>query len=121
MFRLGFMGAPYLNGNRAALAEAAVEGPPYPNVVVSGAGSPELDGEYSYRGEYGDFHFYNLIEQPDDPTIFAVVNGGSEWYVTDGNGSVFYKALSVTEFPYDPSNIWAVRNGEAPAPTVTSA
>ncbi len=86
------------------------------NLLVSGAGDSEVDGEYSPRGTYMDFAYYNKVGQPSDPLSHSIYNEEDTWYMNAGDG-VLYSAGG-TLHPWGGEWI-AIGDGTSPAPTVT--
>jgi hypothetical protein len=89
------------------------------SVAVSGAGSGEANGTYTYRGDNGGKGYYNLVGQPDSTEESVVVWIGDRWLIIDAFVLELYESLEDTEFPWLVET-WTVANtGENPVPTVT--
>jgi hypothetical protein len=86
------------------------------SVLISGAGSEEVNGVYTETGENNGKKYYNL--EGDDVNISSIYWSGSEWIVNDDAGDGFYASTDDVEFPWQVT-IWEVTNGDPPVPTVT--
>lgn len=88
-----------------------------PNLVVSGAGTTAANGTYSERGTYNGFPYYNKIGEGDDPEANSIAFFSEATAITGPSGELWYYVLS--EDPTD--SPWDTEEGDAPAPTVTTA
>ncbi len=86
------------------------------SVLVSGAGSSEVNGTYTYRGDYNGKGYYNLVGEANSTTENAIIWEDDRWKILDSNTDEFYSG-SDTEFPWTAS--WVESNGNLPVPTVT--
>jgi hypothetical protein len=120
--------------NGATLTHPAVQTlqPPSDSFVVSGAGSPEANGLYTYRGILHDgldnpFIVWNRADKPSSPTSFCVriyANIPDTWTLILGDyndGGAYYAPNSGVaapapwlEFSWSPQDV-----GVDPAPTFT--
>jgi hypothetical protein len=89
------------------------------NVLVSGAGSSEANGTYTYRGEYNGKPFYNLVDQEDDTGMNAVAWNGAFWMIRHPNGDSWYYTAEDVEFPWLVTTWLIGDHGIEPLPTVT--
>jgi hypothetical protein len=87
------------------------------SVAVSDAGSSEVNGTYTYRGEEGGKPYYNLVGEAESPVLSAISWSGSNWVVFDSDQNPFYISNEDVEFPWMVET-WNEDSGEAPAPTV---
>jgi hypothetical protein len=102
-------------------APAALTSVPVPtgNIVVSGAGSAEVNGVYSLMGEYNGKPYYSSIA--DSAWDISAISYNAAWVIYN-NSSVFeyLGPPSGDEATPDLVNTWQVTEGQAPAPTVTA-
>ena len=87
------------------------------SVLVSGAGSSEVDGVYTETGEEGGKKYYS-INGSISPFASSIVWDGSVWLINDSNESTFYTSTDDTEFPWQVTE-WMADNAASPPPTVT--
>jgi len=89
-------------------------------VIVSGAGSTEVNGTYTERGEYDGKPYYNLVGELDDIYFSSILWEEGIWYIYDFTGSDFYESLENVSFPWLVEEWdWREANGVPPAPTLT--
>jgi hypothetical protein len=88
------------------------------SVSVSGAGSSEVNGTYTYRGDYNSKGYYNLVGEDDNTTTNAIGWSGSNWFINDSVADTFYESNEDVEFPWLVTS-WSITEGANPAPTVT--
>jgi hypothetical protein len=88
------------------------------SVLVSGAGSEEVNGVYTERGTFNGKPYYNLVGEDSDTNIHAIVweTATDEWRIRPEDD--FYASTSDTTFPWQATN-WQIQSGDAPVPTVT--
>jgi hypothetical protein len=89
----------------------------YNAVIVSGAGSTEINGAYTKRGIYNDKPYYNLFGQPDSVFTSCVIWNESNWRVIDSVDDIFYESSEDVKFPWMVTS-WNISNGSPPAPTI---
>jgi hypothetical protein len=87
------------------------------SVLVSGAGSSEANGTYTYRGESIGKPYYNLVGQPDNIDESAISWNGDDWTIRRFDQETLYNSSEDVEFPWLVS--WSSNAGDEPAPTVT--
>jgi len=87
------------------------------SVLVSGAGSEEVNGVYTERGEFNGKPYYNLVGQPDDLDNYNILWDGSDWYINFEEVDYYFSDEDV-DFPWEVTG-WTESNGDTPAPTVT--
>lgn len=86
--------------------------------LVSGAGTTEWNGTYTYAGTYNGTSYFSK-----DGTHYLVYEAGS-WYLSStasspGSGAPYYvNGGSTTNLP---TSGWQTNTGSAPAPTLTSS
>jgi len=90
--------------------------PTFNAVIVSGAGSTEVNGTYTERGIDVGKRYYNLVGQPDSFGFYLIRWDGSSWRISADDEDL-YMSGSDTEFPWDA--VWEVSNGVDPVPTFT--
>jgi hypothetical protein len=92
----------------------------YNAVIVSGAGSTEVNGTYTERGldPFYNNVYYNLIGQPDNSETFAISYDGADW-VLFGASDPMYNAAEALNFPWQNENWLPYIVGIAPPPTLT--
>jgi hypothetical protein len=90
----------------------------YNAIIVSGAGSTEINGTYTKRGIYNDKPYYNLFGQPDSIFTSCVMWYGTDWRVINSVDDVFYESFEDVEFPWMVIS-WNISNGNPPVPTLT--
>lgn len=88
-------------------------------IVVTGAGSIAVNGNYTARGTSSGKPYYNLETYPDNISQYSIYWDGVNWIITDITDSVYYAAESVAT--PDLVTTWIQDTGLAPVPTVTSA
>ncbi len=89
------------------------------NIIVSGAGTSDANGTYTYRGQHNGRNYWNLFGQADSVTDYAIVWTGSLWIMTDFSGATLYTIDTNSQYPWD--SIWSVAGGNvgvAPVPAV---
>jgi len=92
----------------------------YNAVIVSGAGSTQVNGTYTERGEYSGKPYYNLVGELDDIYFSSILWEEGTWYIYDFTGSNFYQSLENVSFPWLVEEWdWQEANGTPPAPTLT--
>jgi hypothetical protein len=88
------------------------------SVAVSGAGSSEVNGTYTYRGDYNGKGYYNLAGEADSTTENVIIwSDEDSWNIYVTSEDQLYISNDDTEFPWTAS--WAESNGDLPVPTVT--
>jgi hypothetical protein len=89
-------------------------------VIISGAGSTEVNGTYTERGldPYQNRVYYNLIGQPDNSEAFAISTDGFDW-ILYGASDIMYTATVALDFPWQNENWAPYFGGVNPPPTVT--
>jgi hypothetical protein len=87
--------------------------------TVSGAGSSEVNGTYTYRGENNGKPYYNLVGEPDNVDQSVVVWIGDRWQILDAAQSESYESLEDTGFPWLVETWMVAGVGQNPAPTLT--
>lgn len=90
-----------------------------PSVIVSGAGTPAVDGTYTERGTNNGKPYYNLEGQPDSTTDFAIYWDGSGWVITIAGGDNQYQSFSNTLYPWQADWVGSETGGDSPGPLVT--
>lgn len=94
------------------------------NIIVSGAGSTEINGTYTYRGQHNTRNYWNLHGQDDSTTAYAIVWDGSTWLMTNYAGDTFYEIATSSQYPWDAA--WTLpasipRGVYVPAPAVAQS
>lgn len=92
------------------------------SAIVSGAGTPGVDGEYTFRGMFDSFPYYNKVGDPSDPAthsiVFDVANGA--WAIWPAGIGVDAQYLgSGNPWPFPWQDTFSASLGTPPAPTVT--
>jgi len=87
------------------------------SVLVSGAGSEEVNGTYTLRGESSGKPYYNLSGENDEVENSSI-SYDSEWRIYNSGGDIEYKSDENVEFPWQITT-WTDENGAQPVPTVT--
>jgi hypothetical protein len=88
------------------------------SVAVSGAGSSEANGTYTYRGDYNGKGYYNLVGEADSTTENVIIwSDEDRWNIHVTSEDTLYTSSSDTEFPW--TALWDESNGDLPVPTVT--
>ena len=87
------------------------------NVLVTGAGTCEVNGIYTYRGTYEGKPYYNLTGKPSGVLANGLFWAQGEWHLQPGPpGGNSYLADSNADFPWQAT--WTVEEGEAPVPSI---
>jgi hypothetical protein len=89
----------------------------YNAVVVSGAGSTEINGTYTMTGTHNGKPYYNkgglsVFDQ------FAISNSGAGWEIYDEGGDILYETSNNPAFPWLVTS-WVVSIGVLPVPELT--
>jgi hypothetical protein len=87
------------------------------SVAVSGAGSSEANGTYTYRGDYEGKGYYNLVGEADNSGQSAISWYESKWIIFSPTDA-FYESEDDVEFPWQVTT-WIPVEGASPVPTVT--
>lgn len=87
-------------------------------VVVSGAGSPEINGIYTQRGIVYGKPWYNLEGEPDNTDLFAIWWNGLNWEIYNQDAATAYTSDEEDIATPDLVTHWNLGDGSAPAPTV---
>ena len=87
------------------------------SVLVSGAGS-EVNGIYTYRGEFDGKPYYNLAGAPNSTDTNAIVWNTINWVIFSENGDGYYNSTENVEYPWLAGS-WSVSDGNSPVPVVT--
>jgi hypothetical protein len=87
--------------------------------TVSGAGSNEVNGTYTYRGESNGKPYYNLVGEPDNAETSSVSWIVDRWMISNSLQEEYYESLEDTGFPWLVETWIAAGSGESPAPTLT--
>jgi len=95
------------------------QSPPQSAVLVEDAGTPSANGTYTYRGLQAGYPYYNLLGESDSTTLFAIVNDGAQWLLTNGSGTTQYVSAGQADYPFEET--WEVSAGAADAPTVSES
>jgi len=95
------------------------QSPPQSAVLVEDAGTPSTNGTYTYRGLQAGYPYYNLLGESDSTTLFAIVNDGAQWLLTNGSGTTQYVSAGQADYPFEET--WEVSGGAADAPTVSES
>lgn len=90
-------------------------------VLVSGAGTTAVNGTFTVRGAFNGRPYYNLINQSDDTSNFAISWSGTQWVIW-GNGSEndYGSTGADVAYPWLVSG-WEIQEGDPSAPTVTES
>ena len=91
---------------------------PQSSALVAGAGTSAVNGVYSYRGQFGDHPYYNLVGQPTSTSNNCIKFVSPFWRITDGAGANMYSRVT-GDFPWSSATSWSVVDGSSPAPTVS--
>ena len=92
------------------------------NVLVSGAGVPEVDGLYTYRGESGGKPYYNLVGYEDSISIRSVYWDVDAWIISSESESSVYYRPEFIDYPWSTgSEPWTGIAEFEPVPSVTEA
>ena len=86
--------------------------------TVSGAGSGEVNGTYTYRGENNGKPYYNLVGEPDSIEASSVNWIGDRWVIANSLLTELYESLEDTGFPWLVETWSAAGFGENPTPTL---
>lgn len=101
------------------VAPYAVDGFVADPVLVNAGGTTAANGTYTYRGQFNLKNYYNLEGQDDSTTDYAIIWDGTQWLITDFEGTELYKGILDTDFPYDQT--WLQGEfGAVPVPGVTA-
>jgi hypothetical protein len=87
--------------------------------TVSGAGSNEVNGTYTYRGESNGKPYYNLVGEPDNADTASVSWIGDRWIIVNSLQGERYESLEDTGFPWLVETWIVAGSGESPVPTLT--
>jgi hypothetical protein len=87
-------------------------------VLVSGAGSSEINGTYTETGEDNGKKYYNFLGSVSD--VSAISWTGSQWAIWNLGASEEYVSDDDVEFPWQVTT-WTENDGSIPLPTVTEA
>lgn len=91
------------------------------DVLVEGAGSPNIDGRYVYNGSLGRWENTAIMT-----TTISFIPGINEWYITDGTtiglGSTKYENTVDSNANTVPEGNWVTASpgGVGPVPTITN-
>ena len=85
------------------------------NIIVSGAGSSEVNGTYAVVGEQGEKPVYANNANSDIVIVWDV----SAWIIANSSTYVIYYYSSDDVATPDLCTTWEVYAGEPPVPTVT--
>ena len=88
------------------------------SVSVSGAGSSEVDGIYTYSGENEGKPYYNLSGFSTFGQSSVSWTDDAKWIVFPESGDAFYESEDDVEFPWQVTT-WVEVEGGSPIPTVT--
>jgi len=91
---------------------------PPSNVFVSGAGSSDVNGIYTYRGEFDGKLHYNLVGAPNSTDANAILWNTDNWVIISEDGDGYYNSFENVEYPWLVGN-WNVTDGSSPVPMVT--
>lgn len=86
------------------------------NIIVSGAGSTEVNGTYAVIGEEGGKPLYANNANSD---IQIVWGGDGAWFIANMSTFVMYYLSEDDVATPDLCTTWKVADGEPPVPTVT--
>ena len=84
------------------------------NIIVSGAGSTEVNGTYAVIGEEGGKPFYANNANSD-----IQIGWAGDWLIADNSKAIIYYFSNDDVATPDLCTTWEVYDGEPPAPTVT--
>ena len=84
------------------------------NIIVSGAGSTEVNGTYAVIGEEGGKPLYANKANSDIIIIWA-----GNWVIADSSTEFIYYFSNDDVATPDLCTTWEVHEGEPPVPTVT--
>jgi hypothetical protein len=87
------------------------------SVLVSGAGTSEVNGVYTYRGEIGGKQYYNLVGYDTNFNIRSIVWDSSSWLINSSEETQYQSTLVDVAYPWLAT--FEVSNGLSPVPTVT--
>lgn len=89
-------------------------------VVVTGAGTAEVNGTYTQRGTFNDKPYYNLANSVSNHTVSSIYFDGPNWLVQDSGGNALYHSDGIYEYPWLVAT-WINENSPTgdPVPTVT--
>ncbi len=93
------------------------QSPAQSSVLVATAGTIEVNGLFTYRGQSNSYPFYNLEGSPDDPTTLSIVNINAFFYITDSTGEQMYVGANSVDFPWQTAFLTV--DGDTPIPTVS--
>ena len=82
--------------------------------IVSGAGSFEYDGTYTYLDEYNGYPRYSCLGADGSTMMYMQYNTNMDAYIISAMGNTAYLCAG-----RDIGNSWTVGTANAPAPTVT--
>ena len=103
----------------------------YPALTVAGAGTTDVNGEYTSRGSFNFKPYWNLVGSPDQYNLNAIVNGvaaGGFWEIPTGDTtliSIQKQDGETSALPY-PNVDWTSvgdtdAGGAPPVPTVSKS
>jgi hypothetical protein len=89
------------------------------SMVVSGAGSDEVNGVYSLMGEYNGKPYYSSMA--DSAWDISAISYGAAWVIYSNSSDFEYLGPPSDDVATpDLVTTWTVDEGEAPVPTVTA-
>ena len=109
------------NGSGPAPTDIAGGTPPPPDYIVSGAGSPEVNGEYRKVLNTGGT-VYGYVCGNDANGQFMRNDNSMDWIMTSAPLDAYYESLYYAD-THDqtlPLTGWDVYNGDEPVPTITA-
>lgn len=93
------------------------------SVLVSGAGSSQVNGLYTYAGVYNNLAYYTKPEDPLYEIYKTISSENGSWIIADPSNNLYETDLGGITPPYNLTNPWDApftpTFGDLPAPTVT--
>jgi hypothetical protein len=88
----------------------------YPNMIVSGSGSPEIHGTYISNTSSGGRPLYRVFNE----TYAVIYWSGSDWNIVDSVDNIVFGSADDVATPDLCTTWYLVDTGVEPFPTVTA-